>query len=88
MVQLALAHPKGFGIVLLAIVSIVCITIYAVYKNYCITQNRKLRNDNIRTQGWPPEHLDADGDPVARNWFAENQASEARIARHEAGLPD
>lgn len=36
--------------------------------SYCVIEgifsiiNRIIRHSNIATKGWPPEHLDADGD--------------------------
>ena len=30
-----------------------------------LTFNRFMRHFNIRKHGWPPAHLDADGDPIS-----------------------
>lgn len=41
---------------------IIASTIVAPFKYAFSAYNRTLRSRNILAQGWPPEHLDADGD--------------------------
>ena len=40
--------------------ALVTLWIVEALLKYCI--NRPLRSRNIKLHGWPPEHLDADGD--------------------------
>jgi len=41
----------------------VCITVYhTVYNIFFRLPNRYIRHKNIVARGWPPSHLDADGD--------------------------
>ena len=42
---------------------ILCETICYPFK----IANRYFRSKNIASQGWPPTHLDADGDPIKKD---------------------
>lgn len=54
------------GNTLFAII-VICITICAVAK-------RIARSVNISNHGWPPEHVDADGDAVESGYEEERKA--------------
>jgi hypothetical protein len=41
------------------IIVMICLTIDSIITNIC---KAILRRNNIKEHGWPPEHLDADGD--------------------------
>ncbi len=43
---------------------LVFLTIYLVIRSLLLAWGRFMRHLNIRAQGWPPPHLDADGDAV------------------------
>lgn len=43
---------------------IVVIPTYMVTRALLLVWSRFIRHLNIRSQGWPPPHLDADGDAV------------------------
>lgn len=50
----AMAHPWMTLWIVLALVQLAWMPFRLV--------NRMLRSRNVRLRGWPPEHLDADGD--------------------------
>jgi hypothetical protein len=43
---------------------LIIVPIYLVIRAMLVAWTRFLRHLNIRAQGWPPPHLDADGDAV------------------------
>jgi hypothetical protein len=57
----SMAHPWLFALVLCPLVATVLVTLLRMP---FLCWNRYLRSRNIKTQGWPPEHLDADGDSI------------------------
>lgn len=48
----------------LAALLLVIIPTYIVCRTILLVWARFMRHLNIRAQGWPPPHLDADGDAV------------------------
>lgn len=44
--------------------ALACGAVVAPFRYAFLAYNRRLRSANIRSQGWPPPHVDADGDAV------------------------
>ena len=55
----AAAHPFLFTL-------LVVWTLETIYGVLVRLPNRYIRSRNIAARGWPPEHLDADGDRIER----------------------
>ena len=51
-------------IISLLVLWLICETIFKLGHLPVLLGNRGLRHLNIRKQGWPPPHCDADGDAV------------------------
>ena len=51
------------GVVLLIII-LAALLITLILSGVCKIINRIIRHFNIRARGWPPKHLDADGDQI------------------------
>lgn len=60
--EYALAHPFFTFILALVLVLLVFQLLMTPFR----VVNRWLRHKNIVARGWPPEHLDADGDVVKK----------------------
>jgi hypothetical protein len=57
----SLAHPWLFALLVLPVVAW---TVVQPIRLGFRAWNRLLRSQNIAARGWPPSHLDADGDPI------------------------
>ena len=67
--QYATRNPQYFCSTFLLVVIVVSITFSTIFKCW----SRFMRMLNIRKNGWPPPHCDADGDPVKQSDKSRNE---------------
>ena len=78
--EFADSHPF---IMLLMVVVCACAAASPFFFAYC-AYNQTLRSRNIIARGWPPPHLDADGDFAEQEEDAEAECVPPRAAENPA----